>query len=179
MIRVPVCARVSRVCPGSPRCLFTGTVIPVSIPCVSRLAPGRCFEPVGTTVVSRGSLRSCPGTTFSTVSWCLLGSGNRKLRLTAVSQLAKFSPYHRVTRPLRGSVSCGSGWSVPCVSIQLTLSQSFHFDTRGHRTVHTRPPECGKARRIRCCRVEVGRGPSGIGLGGRVAGSRRARNMCL
>ena len=32
---------------------------------------------------------------------------------------------HRVTRPLRGSVSCGSGWSVPvpCVSIQLTLSQ--------------------------------------------------------
>ena len=29
MIRVPVCARVScvsRVCPGSPRCLFTGTV---------------------------------------------------------------------------------------------------------------------------------------------------------
>ena len=29
---------------------------------------------------------------------------------------------HRVTRPLRGSVSCGSGWSVPCVSIQLTLS---------------------------------------------------------
>ena len=23
-IRVPVCARVSRVCPGSPRCLFTG-----------------------------------------------------------------------------------------------------------------------------------------------------------
>ena len=28
---------------------------------------------------------------------------------------------HRVARPLRGSVSCGSGWSVPCVSIQLTL----------------------------------------------------------
>ena len=26
MIRVPVCARVSRVCPGSPRCLFIGTV---------------------------------------------------------------------------------------------------------------------------------------------------------
>ena len=38
---------------------------------------------------------------------------------------------HRVTRPLRGSVSCGSGWSVACVSIQLTLSHSFHFDTRG------------------------------------------------
>ena len=31
---------------------------------------------------------------------------------------------HRVTRPLRGSVSCGSGWSVPCVSIQLTLSRN-------------------------------------------------------
>ena len=31
---------------------------------------------------------------------------------------------HRVARPLRGSVSCGSGWSVPCVSIQLTLSQT-------------------------------------------------------
>ena len=30
---------------------------------------------------------------------------------------------HRVARPLRGSVSCGSGWSVPCVSIQLSLSQ--------------------------------------------------------
>ena len=26
VIRVPVCARVSRVCPGSPRCLFTGSV---------------------------------------------------------------------------------------------------------------------------------------------------------
>ena len=25
VIRVSVCARVSRVCPGSPRCLFTGT----------------------------------------------------------------------------------------------------------------------------------------------------------
>ena len=24
---------------------------------------------------------------------------------------------HRVARPLRGSVSCGSGWSVPCVSV--------------------------------------------------------------
>ena len=30
---------------------------------------------------------------------------------------------HRVA--LRGSVSCGSGWSVPCVSIQLTLSQKW------------------------------------------------------
>ena len=29
------------------------------------------------------------------------------------------------SRPLRGSVSCGSGWSEPCVSIQLTLSQIF------------------------------------------------------
>ena len=33
---------------------------------------------------------------------------------------------HRVTRPLRGSVSCGTGWSVPCVSIQLTLAQLSH-----------------------------------------------------
>jgi len=24
-VRVPLCVRVSRVCPGSPRCLFTGT----------------------------------------------------------------------------------------------------------------------------------------------------------
>ena len=33
-------------------------------------------------------------------------------------------PYRsRHKRPLRGSVSCGSGWSVPCLSIQLTLSQ--------------------------------------------------------
>ena len=40
---------------------------------------------------------------------------------------------HRVTRPLRGSVSCGSGWSVPCVSIQLTLSQTFElFDSTTH-----------------------------------------------
>ena len=32
VIRVPACARVSRVsrvCPGSPRCLFTGTVVTV------------------------------------------------------------------------------------------------------------------------------------------------------
>ena len=36
---------------------------------------------------------------------------------------------HRVARPLRGSVSCGSGWSVPCVSIQLTLSQGPPSDT--------------------------------------------------
>ena len=36
---------------------------------------------------------------------------------------------HRVARPLRGSVSCGSGWSVPCVSIQLTLSQTRYPDT--------------------------------------------------
>ena len=26
VIRLPACARVFRVCPGSPRCLFTGTV---------------------------------------------------------------------------------------------------------------------------------------------------------
>ena len=27
VIRVPVCARVSRVCSGSPRCLFTGVFL--------------------------------------------------------------------------------------------------------------------------------------------------------
>ena len=36
-----------------------------------------------------------------------------------------FLPVYRGTRPLRGSVSCGSGWSLPCVSILLTLSQLF------------------------------------------------------
>ena len=44
-----------------------------------------------------------------------MGAGSLKI-LTGVL-------VHRVARPLRGSVSCGSGWSVPCVSIQLTLSQ--------------------------------------------------------
>ena len=44
------------------------------------------------------------------------------------SQLSQFTGVlvHRVTRPLRGSVSCGTGWSVPCVSIQLTLAQLSH-----------------------------------------------------
>ena len=37
---------------------------------------------------------------------------------------------HRVPRPLRGSVSWGSGWSVPCVSIQLTLSQQSRMHLR-------------------------------------------------
>ena len=35
-VRLPACARVSRVCPGSPRCLFTGTDVPraeQSVPC--------------------------------------------------------------------------------------------------------------------------------------------------
>ena len=41
VIRVPACARVSRVCPGSPRCLFTGT----RVSRVSRVCPGspRCL----------------------------------------------------------------------------------------------------------------------------------------
>ena len=34
---------------------------------------------------------------------------------------------HRVTRPLRGSVSCGSGWSVPCVTTQDSLGRSVVF----------------------------------------------------
>ena len=37
---------------------------------------------------------------------------------------------YRAKRPLRGSVSCGSGWSVPRVSIQLTLSQYFQIISR-------------------------------------------------
>jgi hypothetical protein len=40
-VRVPLCVRVSRVCPGSPRCLFTGMCprVPCEV-CVSRLTPG-------------------------------------------------------------------------------------------------------------------------------------------
>jgi hypothetical protein len=40
-VRVPLCVRVSRVCPGSPRCLFTGTVLysTGTGTCVSRLPP--------------------------------------------------------------------------------------------------------------------------------------------
>ena len=44
---------------------------------------------------------------------------------------------HRAARPLRGSVSCGSGWSVPCVSIQLTLSQASKLS--GHISLPLRP----------------------------------------
>ena len=43
MFRVPACARVSRVsrvCPGSPRCLFTGTIVGPSRDDVSCTAPG-------------------------------------------------------------------------------------------------------------------------------------------
>ena len=42
VIRVPARARVSRVsrvCPGSPRCLFTGKEQYAVVPCVSRLPP--------------------------------------------------------------------------------------------------------------------------------------------
>ena len=42
-------------------------------------------------------------------------------RLESVESLFHFLFLNE--RSLRGSVSCGSGWSVPCVSIQLTLSQ--------------------------------------------------------
>ena len=58
---------------------------------------------------------------------------------------------HRATRPLRGSVSCGNGWSVhvPCVSIQLTLSQNMlsraaHMSKRAQRRRH--PPSRRQAR---------------------------------
>ena len=45
MIRVPACARVSRVsrvCPGSPRCLFTG-IPPVSFTGTYRTVNGECM----------------------------------------------------------------------------------------------------------------------------------------
>jgi hypothetical protein len=61
---------------------------------------------------------------------------------------------HRVTRPLRGSVSCGSGWSVPCVSIQLTLSQA---GVLVHRV--TRPlrgsVSCGSGWSVPCVSIQL------------------------
>ena len=42
-------------------------------------------------------------------------------------------------RPLRGSGSCGSGWSVPRVSIQLSLSQVYAFTSTGTQLA---PPDC-------------------------------------
>ena len=62
-----------------------------------------------------------------------MGAGSLKI-LTGVL-------VHRVTRPLRGSVLCGSGGSVPCVSIQLTLShKKAHFLLRIH-TLYMTPYE--------------------------------------
>jgi hypothetical protein len=52
---------------------------------------------------------------------------------------------HRATRPLRGSVPCGSGWSVPCVSIpfMLILHQTFalpsNLSSARRSLAHTRP----------------------------------------
>ena len=56
---------------------------------------------------------------------------------------------HRVTRPLRGSVSGGSGWSVPCVSIQLTLSQkeSPHRLVAQHLNIRRRRSDVRRRRR--------------------------------
>ena len=53
------------------------------------------------------------------------------IKYVSISQLT-FSHFagefvHRATRPRRGSVSCG--WSVPCVSIQLTFSHIHYYAT--------------------------------------------------
>ena len=82
---------------------------------------------------ARGTGRSCSGARggqlYELPAWGPIdvvwlgrgvGAGSLKI-LTGVL-------VHRVTRPLRGSVSCGSGWSVPCVSIQLTfLKVNVHY----------------------------------------------------
>ena len=69
-----------------------------------------------------------------------MGAGSLKI-LTGVL-------VHRVARPLRGSVSCGSGWSVPCVSIQLTLSQQTQLHTTTRTPRH--PPPRPKPHSYRC-----------------------------
>ena len=55
---------------------------------------------------------------------CRWRRGDREVGVGALKILTGVL-VHRVARPLRGSVSCGSGWSVPCVSIQLTHAQNF------------------------------------------------------
>ena len=72
---------------------------------------------------------------------------------------------HRVTRPLRGSVSCGSGWSVPCVSIQLTLSQRLSRIPAGVAVCYGSPPSdstaapvcvsCGSGWSVPCVSILV------------------------
>ena len=77
---------------------------------------------------ARGTSRSCSGARGGQLYelpawepidgvWLGRGVGAGSLKILAGVLV------HRAARPLRGSVSCGSGWSVPCVSIQLTLSQ--------------------------------------------------------
>ena len=85
-----------------------------------------------------GQLRELYGTGLGDVVWLEWGVGAGSLIiLTGVL-------VHRVTRPLRGSVSCGSGWSVPCVSIQLTLSQTFraNFWSRDNAECGPGRPHC-------------------------------------
>ena len=60
-----------------------------------------------------------PGADRCSVAGTGVGAGSLKILAGVL--------VHRAARPLRGSVSCGSGWSVPCVSIQLTLSQASAF----------------------------------------------------
>ena len=62
-----------------------------------------------------GHVNYRPGADRCSVTGTGVGAGSLKILAGVL--------VHRATRPLRGSVSCGSGWSVPCVSIQLTLSQ--------------------------------------------------------
>ena len=64
-----------------------------------------------------GHVNYRPGADRCSVAGTGVGTGSLKILAGVL--------VHRATRPLRGSVSRGSGWSVPCVSIQLTLSQNF------------------------------------------------------
>ena len=59
-------SRVSRVCPGSPRCLFTDTVL-VSVSCLSRLPPVSLnrYEPKGRMILGWAAKDPTPRPFFS------------------------------------------------------------------------------------------------------------------
>jgi hypothetical protein len=69
-----------------------------------------------------GHVNYRPGADRCSVAGTGVGAGSLKILAGVL--------VHRATRPLRGSVLRGSGWSVPCVSIQLTLSQHFQLSSR-------------------------------------------------
>ena len=71
--------------------------------------------------------------TQPTLQQCLGWGVGPELRILENPHRCVIRIVHRVTRPLRGSVSCGSGWSVPCVSIQLTLSQQSLATVNRHK----------------------------------------------